>query len=559
MLSWKPGMIQILITVLVITALAPPATADAGSDLVSAGSGNPPTGSCMQSLFVHRTPAAPVTGPVAAAYVPPPGVMPVIVLSGSPYEMGYQYGLQAPEYIAVVRDGAWASARSKNTYAEIMDNCSISRQYIRAELPGFDFLSFFDGISDAMNDQNIPFSPDDPVVMLYYGGRLGPGPDEHCTAFTTYENHSSMVAGVNFDYYPVPSNSYAVILALYPDNGYPAIVPSGAGRTGSNAVVNEKGLVYIVSSGPSQGRGDTGPGITGFLELPYVGMTAGSTGEARQFLLNSTRAFALNHLIADPSGDAEVIEATRARYAIRYPERSGNGEYIIATNHYRDPSMRPSQPVWDPLEYYPSSHYRYITAVKEIADDGGSVDYAGALRILSLTGWWDGNAWHNNDPFSTNTINRFRPDVATLYSFVAVPGEDTVSICTGNPGMPYWGTRASGQTGTYVNYTVGGSPGTLVYNLRSDAGVALWETAKVVGMSPGPEIRSLMETADTRYWEGVYWHNRATLEQDRTAHAVACGRAATAFSETIASAGRARVLCNSGQCTSAAGMAAYNA
>ena len=110
--------------------------------------------------------------------------MPVVVLQGSPYEMGYQYGLQAPDYIAEVRDAAWASARSKSSYAEVMENCSIYEEYITNELTEFDFPSFFQGMSDAMNDQGVPFSPADPVVMLYYGGRQGPVPpiEEHCTA-----------------------------------------------------------------------------------------------------------------------------------------------------------------------------------------------------------------------------------------------------------------------------------------------------------------------------------------------------------------------------------------
>ena len=118
----------------------------------------PGTSSGIYSLFGHPSPAAPQSGPVSAQYLPPPGVMPVVVLTGSPYEMGYQYGLQAPEYIAIVRDAAWASALSRNSRVEILNNCSISRQYITKELTGFDFPAFFDGMSDAMNDQGIAFS-----------------------------------------------------------------------------------------------------------------------------------------------------------------------------------------------------------------------------------------------------------------------------------------------------------------------------------------------------------------------------------------------------------------
>jgi hypothetical protein len=486
--------------------------------------------------------------PVSDRYVPPPGVMPVVILEGTPYEMGYQYGLQVPEYIAIVRDAAWASALSTNSYDQVVDSCRVEREYIATELTGFRFTDFFLGMSDAMNDQGYSFSPIDPIVMIYYGGRQGPVPEEHCTAFAAYGNATGngLVAGVNFDYFQVPSNSYEVLLALYPDDGYSCILPSGAGRTGSNAVVNEEGLVYILTAAPGEGAGDLGPGISGFLELPYVGMTAGNVSGAREALLTMTRAFGLNRLLADRSGTAEVIEATRARYAIRYPAGNGSGEYLIATNHYLDPAMKPSQKIWDPVEYYPSSYYRYITTEKMIQDHYGSVNYSIAREVFSLTDWWDGREWHLDDPWSTNSIDRFTPDFATLYSLIAVPGNGVVSICLGNPDMPYWGTKAPGLTGTYFNITVGATPENLVYQLRSDAERELWNTVQVIGTTHDREVTREWASIENQYWEGVWWHNRGVLEKTSTAQAVAFGRAATDFSAVIAHAGQLREYCSSG-------------
>lgn len=537
----------LICTLLLVIPAATGTTGSAGCY----GTYSPDQSSCIPSLSGTVYASVPEPGPVSGTYVPPPGVMPVIILNGTPYEMGYQYGLEAPEYIALVRDAAWAGALSKKSYTEIMESTRQSRQYITKELSGFDFDAFFLGMSDAMNAQGYAFTPDDAVVMLYFGGTQGPVPEEHCTAFAAFGNMTggAMIVGENFDYYPVPSNSYAVLLALYPENGHAAIIPSGAGRTGSNMAINDKGLVYIITSGPSKGPGDTGPGITGFLELPYVAMTAGTVDDAQTFLLNSTRAFALNHMLADASGNAEVIEATRVRYAIRLPADTGNSGDIIATNHYMNTTMKPSQPTWDSREYYPSSYYRYITAEKILGENAGMVNYTTSLTILSETDWWDGTIWHRNDPYSSNTINRFRPDVATLYSVIAVPGENAVSVCTGNPGMAFWGTRAAGQTGTYVNYTVGKSPEILVYQLRLEANSQMWTSMQLMGDRPDREVNDLYESAENTYWEAVWWEDHGLLDTDRTARAVALGRAATGYSSVIAESGKIQSLCSKGKCS----------
>ena len=505
-----------------------------------AGMGAAPS---ARSLAPSLSPS-PVPGPISS-FVPPPGVMPVVVLQGDAYEMGYQYGLQVPEYIAVVRDAAWASAIAVDSREEILKNCSVYRRYIASELPGFDFPAFFRGISDAMNQQAIPFSEDDLIVMLYYAYTYAPKYPDHCTALAVYDNTTTggMIGAVNFDFYTVPVNSYAVVLAMYPEDGYSCILPSGAGRLGSNSVVNEEGVVHFVTASPTGGQGDTGPGTIGFLQLAYVGMRARSVSEAEGLIMNFTQVLGLNHLIADQSGRAEVIESTRARHAIRKMGDNGEKGHLIAANHYLNQSMKPSQPVWDPREYYPSSYFRYITAEKQITAAGKGLNYTGVRDILALTDWWDGKDWHYDDPWSGNSINRFEPDFATLYSLIAVVGDHIVSICSGNPGLPYWGTLASGETGTYVNYSLGDSPEAMVQELKFQARMAMWRTVPLMAESPPDRAIVSWAEAEDRYCEGVWWLDRAMLEDGKTFRAVALGRSATAFSMVLATVGEIQRIC----------------
>ncbi|MDD4162433.1 MAG: C45 family autoproteolytic acyltransferase/hydrolase [Methanothrix sp.] len=532
--KFSPQLALVMLCIFVSCSSAGPANSESLEKTIPANLSSDPLNNSDPSVAIS-----------SKTYLPPPGIMPIVVLQGDPYEMGYQYALQARDYISIVRDAAWASALSKNSSQEILESCQVYRQYIARELHKFDFISFFQGITDAMNYQGFQFGQDDPVVMLYWGGRTGPQPPDHCTAIAAFANATGggMIAGTNFDYYHLPSNSYSIILALYPDSGNSCIIPSGAGRTGSNSAFNDKGLIYILAAAPQKGPGDDGPGITGFLELPYVAMTCDTVPQAENFLINSTRMFGLNHLLLDAGGNATVLEATRARYALRRAGDNNESDYLVAANHYLNPTMKPSQPIWDPLKYYPSSYYRYITAERMIADRQGRLNYSTVSKIFSLTDWWDGKAWHIDDPWSTNTINRFRPDVATLYSAIAVPGDHKVSICTGNPGMPYWGTLASGQTGTYVNLTIGKRPEELVFDLKKDASAAMWKTVQVMEEQPPEEAADLWAEAENNYWKAVWWLDRGVLAKKAAEKAACLGRSATSFAEVIVQAEVVQAAC----------------
>lgn len=109
--------------------------------------------------------------------------------------------------------------------------------------------------------------------------------------------------------------------------------------------------------------------------------------------------------------------------------------------------------------------------------------------------------------------------------------------------MPYWGNLAPGQTGTYVNLTVGERPEDLVFSLRSEADAALWETVRTLGKNASEEAKSLWADSEDEYWEGVWWQNHALLEDDRNARAVAFGKSATSFYESVAHAREVCEMC----------------
>ena len=99
-----------------------------------------------------------------------------------------------------------------------------------------------------------------------------------------------------------------------------------------------------------------------------------------------------------------------------------------------------------------------------------------------------------------------------------------------------WGTLAPGQTGTYVNITVGKSPETLIYNLRSDAENEMWVAVKTMRDADDREMIARWSSIQDTYWEGVWWHDHAILTADAYERSHSLSKAATAFSSVTAHA-----------------------
>jgi hypothetical protein len=184
------------------------------------------------------------------------------------------------------------------------------------------------------------------------------------------------------------------------------------------------------------------------------------------------------------------------------------------------------------MQFYPSSYYRYITVEKVIQDHGSEVNDSLSEEILSSTDWWDGREWHRDDPFSSNSVNRFQQNFSTLYSVIIDPDVPLLSVCLGNPGIPVWGTKSPGLTGAYVTVPVGKTPESLVYQLRSEADRLMWSAVRDVNYT-SPSEREQWSSLEREYWEGVWWHNRGILEQNQNLKMLALGRSATYFSRVI--------------------------
>ena len=76
----------------------------------------------------------------------PPDILPVVILQGSDYEMGCQYGQQAGKYIVRNKEETWASALKNFSYDEVLNTLKANQYYIAEFTP--QWIDMMRGIAD---------------------------------------------------------------------------------------------------------------------------------------------------------------------------------------------------------------------------------------------------------------------------------------------------------------------------------------------------------------------------------------------------------------------------
>lgn len=479
-------------------------------------------------------------------YQSPPGTMPVIFLAGSEWEMGYQYGQQAGGYIEMAKDGLWASLLTRYSNAAIMEKLAKYEEAVK-RLPRVDYVQILKGMAAGAKAAGFNVSYED-VLALNYQVEMEwlPHPSS-CTNLAAWGKATAggqTIVGSNYDFPWGNGYPYMVAIVAYPAKGNAFIAHATAGKLADNFVMNDKGLVYVSNKGPNARPEDIGFGLTDFILGPYLAMTCATADQAKDLVLSTERTNGINCLIADKDGKAYVIEATAALAKARSAGDFGERDYLVVTNHFINPALKPAQKPWEPKEYYPSSWYRYLTAQKYLEDGFGKVDAAAAMGIMASTDYWDGQTWQRDAGWTGNTVNRFSAGGPTLASIVAIPAEKTVYLCTGNPGTIAWGGGAPGQTGQYVKLQLADSPrasadaagkaafGELLSVARSITALENRSSAPVELLT----VRGELDRVREQYWQGVRYLVRAGLAGDQVAALALAGKAATAFNQAQAGA-----------------------
>lgn len=452
----------------------------------------------------------------------PPDVMPVVYMSGTPYQMGYQYGQQAEGYIKMMKNGVWSQvlAQYENDKARITDMLAEYETYIKDETP--EFIEIMQGIADGAG-----LEYEDILMITCHLEVSWNPPVGACSCISAWGSATEdgeAIAGANFDY-PWNPFSYRVIVVVYPSEGNSYISTACAGMMGNNFFMNDKGLVNLSNYGEFARPEDHDYGLPTFVIAPHISMSCDTAEEARDLLLPMSKAEGIYRHFVDVNGDAYAVESTSALVEVREPGDFGEQDYLITTNHWIIPEMAVSK--FD-IPRPGSSEYRYMTAEKLLQEGHGDLDLSSFMDVLGSVDYWDGKHWHYDAEWSGIVIDNYFGPGGTTTSQIAVPADKTVYIRTGD-GDGDWGTGAPFLTGEFVKLTLEGSPASVTATAAATAVENLCLAAQALDESPSLALSDKLNQAKVVYWEGLAYEAEAGLAEDQDTALELYGKATTCF------------------------------
>ncbi len=288
-----------------------------------------------------------------AEEVLPPGILPVVILSGSDYEMGYQYGQQAGPYLEKEKEARWASALRTFSREKVLHMLKGNQFYIEEYTP--ENIDIMRGMADGASASGFQLTYTDVLLMnctlpnpetstFPPGAEKDSLPIKRCSVCSAWG--SSTVDGdlIGMDTLDSGEAAYGVIIMAFPDQGNNYICGAQAGEIGDHFLMNNRGLFVGNSGGGGSPRDiDTGYGLSWSCSLTHIVRFANSALEARDMLLSWQINIPENFHFVDVAGNACVVEKTAAVQSVREPGDFGEKDFLYSTNNYLNEEMQPTK------------------------------------------------------------------------------------------------------------------------------------------------------------------------------------------------------------------------
>lgn len=462
---------------------------------------------------------------VPAPYVPT-GFPQVVVVSGTDFEMGRQYGQQAAP--AIVHNLALMKSKLYDKYGAdtVTADMKVWDFYTRIYDPGL--VDWLEGIKAGCKTKGYNISYLDLVILMVYPSEnwarpaSRPYPPETkvklktasgslqeefhaCNSFAATGDMTKDGKAVHGITQMVSAEAMdTVILLAFPTNGPSWVSVPYSGRVNGNSGMNSEGFAWTLTAisqwGPTVDEQDSFWGLITEVYFHYFAGVTKTPAEAVAYLSNTPRAGVTGGItMSDKNGNIETFECNSTHSTLRYPGQLGEtGNFLVMTNHLADPAGEAWSP-WNPPWAGPTSNsaqrYNSVFDALDAVAGQGKVDFKFAKKLFE----------DNYSPGSSINQSIFQPTSLTAYLQTGTP--------TGNGLPPY-------ATGEYVKIRLTTDPKTVTYNAGNDASTFYWAARTAFQNAINAEASWL--TTD------VYNDVQAMLDEAYTAYTLGMDRASWA-------------------------------
>lgn len=458
----------------------------------------------------------------------------VVFVSGSWYDMGYQYASQASD--AVKRRTAEGFSGNVGTYG--LEVCRAAEQdyidYYEQHAPELNDL--YEGMADAIG---VSFEDFMISQISYADGEMMTEADpersadgDFCStmaAWGSQTENGTLIVGANWD--TLGENSYYdPCVVAYPENGNAFVTGSGFV---CNLAVNDKGLVVAGSSGQSAGESDSAMGIPVMQDTFLLAANCGTAEEARdKYIADYRTVYGDNLHVEDINGGHFIVEASAAHYEVRTSGDFGEKDYLIATNDFMTDEMQSS--MLPPGSGYDDCRPRYWTEERVLLDAEGNANAVTIAQAIGSTGFYEDGQWTLDNwsldtglnspeavsPFYQNVLKSIGiPETASLYVMNGC-GNTLVSL---NPAV----------SGNYVQLVLGKDMFETASIIRDTANMLIFDGGNAIAHAAQDEDTAVRREALSKAKEaliaGDNYLNLAGCSEDQSVVREYCGKAASSF------------------------------
>ena len=488
------------------------------------------------SCLLYNIGAVQAGGRVAAAL--PPSIMPIILLKGSDYQMGYQYGRQAGKYIVLQKDGAWVDCIDQlGSREKVLKQIRGMEYYIKKYTP--DLIQQMKGIADGAKAAGFKVTYDDILLINCGVKKIAPNvpqpplakadefSPEGCSVFSAWGSATKdgkMIFGDTKD----SDFDYQVVIIAFPDKGNNFIAGLRAGELAEHFSMNNKGL--FIGTGQNAGNRDVdnGYGLKKQFGIQHMLRFAKNATEAKDMFLSWEFPNNTNLIFADVGGNAFVAERTTAVKGVRKVGDGGERDFIYSTNNSMTQDMK--EAVKGKL-YIDHAGWqikggavpRALEAWNMLYNYHGKIDQEFIKMVLRFSG--NPPPHPDKKDFKEDrdqTICNFQ-NIRVAYGLPDVGDKGVVYVCTGPAGKllnpPSLRRRPCYQIdGTYSFYrlTLPAGPEKVVQDAREAAFDYLAEAYRelmVLSYSDNryAPLKKIYSEAVAEYYKGINAENKALL------------------------------------------------